>query len=130
MHRRNFLRLSAGAVVGTLVPLSGCVDVPDPGATLADPTTLGRLADDETIEGIGRAYLAQASGEARQARLVRALLEDERGDLMSQDDPEMLQRFLREKVQADFDADRTVVVDGWVLAVTEARQAALFFLRP
>jgi hypothetical protein len=32
-------------------------------------------------------------------------------------------------VQRDFAAGRTVMLDGWVLAVTEARQCALFSLQ-
>ena len=34
----------------------------------------------------------------------------------------------REKIRDDFEAGRTIVVDGWVLSITEARQAALFSL--
>lgn len=130
MLRRDFLRLSTGALAATLGSLSGCTMVPEPSPTLADAATLGTFADDTTIREIGRAYLEEQPREARPVRLVRALLEDERGDLMDQGDPEALQRFLLEKVRADFDADRTVVVEGWVLARTEARQAALFSLTP
>jgi hypothetical protein len=32
-------------------------------------------------------------------------------------------------IRDDFAAGRTVLVDGWVLSVTEARQAALYSLR-
>jgi hypothetical protein len=35
-----------------------------------------------------------------------------------------------DQIRDDFTAGRTVVVDGWVLSVTEARQAALFSLAP
>ncbi len=35
---------------------------------------------------------------------------------------------MSEKVQADFDNGETVVVRGWVLSRTEARQCALFSL--
>jgi len=34
------------------------------------------------------------------------------------------------QIRGDFAAGRTVVIDGWVLSVTEARQAALFSLTP
>jgi hypothetical protein len=37
---------------------------------------------------------------------------------------------IRSQIQADFAADRTVMLDGWVLSVTEARQCALFSLTP
>jgi len=35
---------------------------------------------------------------------------------------------LAKKIQQDFQQDKTVVVDGWVLSRTEARQCALFSL--
>lgn len=130
MLRRDFLRLSTGALAATLGPLSSCTRVPEPSHILADPATLGSLADDDTIRDIGRAYVARTPREVRTARLVRALLEDEGGNLMEQGDPEALRRFLMEKVRADFESDRIVVADGWVLSRTEARQAALSFLTP
>lgn len=130
MRRRDFLRLSTGALAVTLAPVSGCTRIPEPSPTLAEPATLGSIADEATIREAGRAYLAGAPREGRQAQLVRALLEDEGGDFVGQDDPEALRRFLAGKIRADFEADRTVIADGWVLAVTEARQAALFSLAP
>ena len=37
-----------------------------------------------------------------------------------------LEALLNQKIQQDFEAGRTVVVNGWVLSQTEARQCALF----
>jgi hypothetical protein len=37
---------------------------------------------------------------------------------------------IERQVHDDFAAGRTVIVDGWVLSATEARQAALFSLKP
>ena len=128
MLRRDFLRLSTGVLAAMSGSLSGCARVPEPSPTLGDPTVLGTIADDATIRNIGRAYLSQVPRETRVDRLVRALVEDERDGLVDQGDPEALRRVLVNKVQADFEADRTVVLDGWVLAETEARQAALFSL--
>jgi hypothetical protein len=128
MLRRAFLRLSTGALTATFWSLAGCTQVPEPSPALSDPATLGAFADDSTLRDMGRAYLDRVPREARTSRLVRALLEDGHGGLMDQDDPEALRRFLLDRVRADFDANRTVVADGWVLARTEARQAALFSL--
>jgi hypothetical protein len=40
----------------------------------------------------------------------------------------LLEKSIDDTVHEDFAAGRTVVVDGWVLSVTEARQCALFSL--
>ena len=125
MRRRDFIRLSGTACVATLVAAPGCARVPEPSAALVEPSTLGTFADEDTIREIGEAYLAAVPEERRQRRLVRALLEDE-GALADQVDSEALTRFLRTRIRSDFEAGRTVLVDGWVLSVTEARQAALF----
>jgi hypothetical protein len=132
MHRRSFIRLSTGALAATsLGSWAGCTRVPDATPALRDPLTLGAFADDETVHAIGQAYLEAQSGRAsRPHALVRALLEDHTGTLVGQDDPDALRAFLREKVAADFNHGRTLIADGWVLAVTEARQAALFTLTP
>jgi hypothetical protein len=37
---------------------------------------------------------------------------------------------VRDLVRDDFARGRTIVIDGWVLSVTEARQCALFSLLP
>lgn len=126
MRRREFLRLSGGAFVATLGTFAGCTPELAPSPTLAKPATLGTFADDATIREIGRGYLSLVPRETRSDRLVRALLEDEEGELLDQGDADALTGILRTKIRSDFEADRTVLVDGWVLSVTEARQAALF----
>ena len=132
MRRRSFLRLSTGALAATsLGSWAGCTRAPDPSPALADPVSLGTFADDETIRAIGEAWLElQSPRRAHPSTIVHALLEDDGGAQVGHDDPEALQAFLAGKVQADFDAGRTVLADGWVLADTEARQAALFALTP
>jgi hypothetical protein len=42
--------------------------------------------------------------------------------------PWIRRRSIEEQVRDDFAAGRTVVVSGWVLSETEARQCALFSL--
>ena len=39
-----------------------------------------------------------------------------------------LKELLQQKVHSDFEGGNTVIVSGWVLSVTEARQCALFSL--
>ncbi|MFO7588644.1 MAG: hypothetical protein R6X22_11290 [Gemmatimonadota bacterium] len=126
LTRRHFLGLSAGIAVAGLVPLTGCGAAPDGDETLGRPETLSRLADDATLRSIGRSYRTETPTES-DAESLRALLLD--GSPESAD-WSGLERRLRERIRADFDSDRTVLVDGWLLSVTEARQAAFFSLRP
>lgn len=126
MTRRHFLGLSAGIVVAGLVPLTGCEAAPDRDEVLGRPETLFRLADDATIRSIGRSYRTATPTES-DAESLRALILDASPESA---DRTGLDHRLRERIRADFDSDRTVLVDGWLLSVTEARQAAFFSLRP
>ena len=112
MDRRQFLRVTAvGAVTGLSVPVIGV------GARGADDRTLRALAypdllgvlGAERVHAIGVRY-REATPAERDAAALRAAI-----------GPAAL-------VARDFADSRTVLVDGWVLSVTEARQCALFSL--
>lgn len=112
MDRRQFLRVTAvGAATGLSVPVIGV------GARGADDRTLRALAypdllgvlGAERVHAIGVRY-REATPAERDADALRAAI-----------DPAAL-------VARDFADSRTVLVDGWVLSITEARQCALFSL--
>jgi hypothetical protein len=72
---------------------------------------------------IGRAYLRAHPSEADAERLVVGITGDwEQGpaelDRLGRD---ALRLRLREQIRTDFAQSRTVLVDGWVLAASEAR---------
>jgi len=80
------------------------------------------VLDRATVRSIGRAYLAGAAGEGDREALVAALVHDARdwqGDTT---------RTLEALVARDFATGRVVHPDGWVVALTEARQCALVAL--
>ena len=100
MNRRDFLRVSAlGAAVLT-VPARE-----DAAAAAAHPDLVSVLGP-ERVRDIGVQY----------RRLVPE------SDWMRLSGP------ISTMVRRDFEMGRTVLVNGWVLSVTEARQCALFSL--
>ena len=100
MDRRHFLQLSAVGVVTNLTHKVG---------TGQEAFDLLPLLGPESVREIGRRYREMAPAELLVAwpRRARAAM-----------------------VRDDFAAGRTVVIDGWVLSVTEARQCALYSLLP
>jgi hypothetical protein len=89
------------------------------------PHHLSRSLGADAVRGIGREYLALTPRESEASTLRAALAasarrHDRRTGVSS--------RSLDALVAADFDAGRTVLVDGWLLAVSEARQCALVVL--
>ena len=99
MKRRKFILLSVAA--------SGAIALPtacQPGKPM--PEMLSSLADKKTLREIGDEYLKKYPTEKNQLQ-----------DLID-----------RENVQNDFSKGNIVVIKGWVLSVTEARQCALLTL--
>jgi hypothetical protein len=57
--------------------------------------------------------------------LVDSIFGSERDRLAASRDPAQVHGWLRDRIREDFSVGRTVAVDGWVLADTEARLYAL-----
>ena len=128
MDRRQFLRVTAaGAVTGLSVPVIGASARGADDRTLralAYPNLLGVLGA-ERVHAIGVSY-REATPAERDADALRTAIAIARtaegvgGEHARLDSGALVAR--------DFADERTVLVDGWVLSVTEARQCALFSL--
>ncbi len=130
MLRRTFCQLTSMAVASTFLPLMACVG-PDPALQrkLSLPTTLATINDPVTISEVGKTYMEQVPGENNPENLIDELMISPNGDAIpNTTDSLTLQKIMSKKVQADFDNGEIVVVRGWVLSRTEARQCALFSL--
>lgn len=121
MQRRHFLQLSSlTAAAISIAQFQGCN--PDAGTVLSQPDVLSLVAEEQSLIKIGREYLRKTEETSAQA-LTRVLLEEVSGT-----NPEDIRLALENKAQADFAAGRTLILDGWVISVTEARQCALLVL--
>ncbi len=123
MKRRKFVLLAAAGATAAGVPawyfLSG---EPEVDAALPKPTALEQIWDTETISAIGKRYCEQFPAESRVRRLVHLLEEDAAARAAGQP------AFSSQQIQQEFVQGNTVMVDGWVLSRTEARQCALHYL--
>ena len=128
MRRRLFLRhLSATGTFFALAPfglLGRSI-----AATDRNTATIAARAGEifqhpDGARTIGRAYLASCSPRPLKRRLVADLTTRLGRDLHAVDS-ETLRRRLARQVRKDMADDRTIVVNGWVLADTEARVCAL-----
>jgi hypothetical protein len=132
--RRGMLALLGAGVAGGVAAAVGRAFVedtaapvaaaPDPPASTEDRTPDRRPPIEATtpIGLVGAAYLALTPDEASREtlrELVPELAGVRRGEI------EGRLGVLAERVREDFASGDTVVIDGWVLARTEARGAAL-----
>ncbi len=124
MQRRIFLKLSAFSAAAICLSLQGCAE-DGLTAALSKPTYFSRFADQQTINSAGTDYLKSASTENSKSKLLDLIKE---GIDAGTKDKTAIQAAIDKKVQHDFDNGNTVVANGWVLSLTEARQCALFSL--
>lgn len=115
LERRRFLQVSALGVAAAIVQT--CTAEHD--RALDQPSLIATLGP-ERVRDIGARYRAQRPTE-NTAGALRAAIDNSRGS-------RLLSRSIDSTVRDDFENGRTVLVDGWVLSITEARQAALFSL--
>src|SRR5689334_9642105 len=108
LDRRHFLQLSALGIAGTLVDI-GCSTQRD--RPLDQPCLIATLGPDRVRE-IGARYRAQTPAE-NGADTLRTAIARNRQPIFA----ERLDKMIRD----DFATGRVVIVDGWVLSLTEAR---------
>lgn len=126
MNRKRFLLLTtvvAAATAGRWLFLDGSPS----GKSPLEPEFLSNLFPHDQLVHLGRIYRTQYPGEGDAHALTARLLGDAGVDSLTSPEAAVA-RHLAARVGADFRAGRTVVVDGWVLSQTEARQCALLSL--
>jgi hypothetical protein len=126
MNRRRFLTLTAVGAASVSLPALGMRAEPrGPWRAYAIPESHALLGGVRGMRDIGEAYRRAYPTEATAGALVAAIESD--GEA-AQASAGTVPALMHARVRADFDHGRTVVVRGWVLSVTEARQCALHSL--
>ena len=125
MDRRSFLQISAVSAVAISLPMVHCK--PKTNDLLEFPGTLSSICDEKTIRDIGQAYLQKFPGENKSFRLQKLLLEGQESK-GNADNADAIAAMLEKKIKDDFRTSQTIILKGWVLSLTEARQCALFSL--
>ncbi len=88
----------------------------------------GLIRRRESAERIGRRYLATLPADTDRSRLLAMSPALDCALRAVRHRPEIAAGLLRQGINDDFSHANTVVVDGWVLAVTEARLCAVVAL--
>jgi len=130
MNRKKFLALSALAVAAISVPLAiksnhrhRVRDKP-----LEQPRILGNFCTEKDIQDIGVTYRKENPGESQKQQLIELLLKNDADKKINSSDSSSVSDWLDQKTLEEFKTDKTIVVAGWVISVTEARQCALYSL--
>jgi hypothetical protein len=119
-------RLVRGVIPGVFASLAATLPWL---ARAATPANFDALVRHRTsAERIGRRYLAMLPVDTDEARLLAISPALDRALRAVQDRPEVAAGLLRQGICDDFRCANTVIVDGWVLAATEARFCAVIAL--
>ncbi|GAB5554552.1 MAG: hypothetical protein Sapg2KO_41430 [Saprospiraceae bacterium] len=122
MKRRMFLPLAGLGITAIALPTWYYQSrVPSYDPLISEPELLSYIWDSETIREIGEQYLKNAPKERSKRKLVSELSNN-----ISEDLPTI--ETLRQSITKDYKDGNTIMLDGWILSKTEARQCALFSL--
>ena len=120
MNRRTAVKIGAASLAALSIPsayyLFANVEY-DRG--IARPGSLSLIWDDEAIRKIGTQFRSQHLDNESERSLASSILDSKLSD-------QAITQSIETKIKTDFENKNTVIVDGWVLSETEARQCALF----
>lgn len=122
MERRRFLATTLVLGAGGALLLKAVVWDQDGESWIKVVRAIG-----EDGASIGRAYLGLAPDEEDTGELLRLVLPPQSSVERPPSEEELI-RHLEQRIRRDFTAGATVEIDGWLLAMTEARLCALAFL--
>ena len=77
---------------------------------------------EDILRDIGKMYMETHPKERREKKLIRLLTKDYKDETMS------LKDHLKQNIIQDFKSKNTLIIAGWILSKTEARQCALMAL--
>lgn len=113
MERRKFIQYTVAGFITASLPLSvQSQNLTLPEAAIADPNLLSFIENKEEVLTVGKIYRYHFPDEDNKRTLKTTLIK------RNQD--------LEQLVEKDFELGNTVIINGWVLSITEARQCALY----
>lgn len=122
MKRNNFILLSGLGISAIAVPTWYFnFREFEYDSSLKNPELLSHLLDDKSIIEIGELYLKQFPNENNERKLVSLLTVRDFSDSNKI-------KIVQQQITNDFKSGETIIIDGWILSKTEARQCALYSL--
>ena len=122
MKRNKFILLSGLGISAIAIPTwYYTFNKPKYDPFLTEPELLSHIWDGTTIIENGKIYRKHFSAENNEQYLAKQLSENESTGTTNA-------KILKQQITDDYKKGNTVMIDGWILSKTEARQCALFSL--
>ena len=123
MNRKKFILLATAGTAALAIPTwyYQFREIKyDP--VLTEPELLSHIWDEENILQVGKAYREKFTEEDSERQLV-GILSKASGSTTA-----LLAASLQNQIVVDYQNNQVVMIDGWLLSITEARQCALYSL--
>ena len=125
MKRRAFILLGALGIATISIPAVKWLGLyAGWDNRLAQPKLLSHLFSRQVLRAFGKLYLELKPDESNYTKLAQELLGEKSDTIFS--DTADVQTQIEERIRRDFIDGTTIVLNGWILSVTEARQCAYF----
>jgi flagellar basal body-associated protein FliL len=130
MKRRNFITLTTLATASVGISFLHCNSADKVYLKkIAIPLPLSQFIDETEIKSIGKMYADKHPDEYSIEHLEQQLQANKQGKKISTSaNINEIYDAIRENMTNDFDSGNYVVMNGWVISITEARQCALYSL--
>lgn len=127
MKRKTFIITASIAAVG--LPLAYYIKKQKNQVNpLTTPYLLSRFCDKKELKDMGDAYIKLVPEENNRQKLSDLILLGNNGTVLKSTDKIVIAELIDKKIHDEFTGSNTIVVNGWVVSKTEARQCALFSL--
>jgi hypothetical protein len=126
--RRYFIWLSLLAGSVATVPVIVKTRLNSFKKPLNIPDALSHFCDEESIRKIGNEYLAKFPSENDKKILKELIATGKKGTSQASAEINTDDDQLDKKIKEEFELNDIIIIDGWVLTATEARQCALLSL--
>lgn len=127
MKRRTFL-ISGGIALIASIPLVNYLLIESDLNPITTPYDLSNLADKRTLRDIGITYRKIVPIENSKDMLSKFLFKNFEGEIDKAKN-KTIEHFIKSEILNDFVNKRTIIINGWILGITEARQCALYSLK-
>lgn len=128
MKRRNFIITASSAAIA--IPAAYYIKKHywKSSEAIFIPLVLSSFCDVKTLVEIGIDYRKRVPIENEKQKLTDLILTDNAGKKLVTSDRSDIEAFISKKNQEEFSANNILIIKGWIISVTEARQCALFSL--
>ena len=97
-----------------------------PENSLSTPYMLSLICNQSVLLEIGKSYRSMVPEENQYKKLSELILTDMSGQKLQTSNATKIDKWINNKIKEDFISSQILIIKGWMISKTEARQCAIF----